>query len=47
MSVQMYVFYLETEQKLSLPSAAIVIGINISRQVQDNNNIRSTTEIAN
>ena len=47
MSVQMYVFYLETEQKLSVLSTAIVIGIHISRQVQVNNYFRSTTDIAN
>jgi hypothetical protein len=47
MSVQMYVFYLETEQKLSVPSTATLIGIYISRQVQVNNYLRSTTDIAN
>jgi len=47
MSVQMYVFYLETEQKLPVPSTAIVIGFHISRQIQVNNNLRSTTDIAN
>ena len=47
MSVQMYVFYLETEQKLSVLSTAIVIGIYISRQVQVNNYLPSTTDIAN
>lgn len=47
MSVHMHMFYLETEQKLSVPSTAIVIGIHISRPVQVNNYLRFMTDIAN
>jgi len=35
------------EQKLSVPSTSIFTGIHISRQVQVNNYLRSTTYIAN
>jgi len=43
----MYVFYLETDQKLSVSSTVIVTGTHISRQFQVNNNLRSTTDVAN
>jgi hypothetical protein len=43
----MYVFHLETEQKLSVPPTTIVIGVHISKQVQVNKYLSTTTDIAN
>jgi hypothetical protein len=43
----MYVFHLETKQKLPVPPTAIAIGVHNSKQVQVNKYLPTTTDIAN